>query len=215
MSFSNSLKYFLFAVAVGCSHSLFAINDFNDQYPTEKNPVNRVFVVSPIAAFDFTYLGPLSQIVEFKDLSTAAVSWLWDFGDGNTSNLQNPTHRYTKAGEYSVRLIVQDQDDLYDTATSQVTILEDIIIPNVFSPNGDGINDWFYISNTGLKDFHIEVYNRWGVKVWEAIAPEIRWDGRTSSGLMVSEGTYFFILRATGAESGTDYSTSGTVTLFR
>jgi gliding motility-associated-like protein len=93
-----------------------------------------------------------------------------------------------------------------------VTVNEGILIPNVFSPDGDGINDQFYIPNSGLKEFSIEIFNRWGIKVFESTADEIRWDGVSTSGVKLSDGTYYFILKAVST-SGKDYSTTGFLTL--
>jgi gliding motility-associated-like protein len=65
-----------------------------------------------------------------------------------------------------------------------------------------------------MKEFTIEIFNRWGTKLWETTAPEIRWDGRTTAGVTVPDGTYFFILKAVSI-SGKDYSTTGYVSLIR
>ncbi|MDQ3190343.1 MAG: gliding motility-associated C-terminal domain-containing protein [Bacteroidota bacterium] len=167
----------------------------------------------PIAGFDTTFSGPLSQYVAFTDTSLNGVNWYWDFGDGATSTVQNPNHNYPNSGTYIAQLIVESANSCKDTISVEITMSEGIIIPNVFSPNGDGKNDWFYIPNTGLGEFSIEIYNRWGTKIWETTAPEIRWDGRTSAGLPVSDGTYFYILKAVGKEK--DHSINGTVNLFR
>ncbi|MCX6311007.1 MAG: gliding motility-associated C-terminal domain-containing protein [Bacteroidetes bacterium] len=84
-------------------------------------------------------------------------------------------------------------------------------MPNVFSPNGDGTNDEFYIPNSGLKEFKIEIFDRWGVKIFESEAPAIHWDGHSTSGQKCSDGTYYYILHA--LTDTRDYSTSGFLTL--
>jgi gliding motility-associated-like protein len=93
-------------------------------------------------------------------------------------------------------------------------INDSILIPNVFTPNGDGINDEFYIANNGMKEYHIEIYNRWGTKIFEADASEIRWDGRTTTGVQLSDGTYYYILKAI-TWSDKDFSQTGYVTLLK
>lgn len=77
-----------------------------------------------------------------------------------------------------------------------VSIVEcdnEIVIPNVFTPNNDGINDLFEIKN--LPDNSItQIFNRWGIKVFETNKSDIFWDGRTTSGIECVDGTYFYII---------------------
>jgi gliding motility-associated-like protein len=93
--------------------------------------------------------------------------------------------------------------DICDTATIYITIEEEVIlnIPNGFSPNGDGINDAFYIE--GLENYpnnDIIIFNRWGDEVFSAQPYDNNWEGRTTnntlkiSGDVVVDGTYYFVL---------------------
>jgi gliding motility-associated-like protein len=85
----------------------------------------------------------------------------------------------------------------------------------VFTPDGDGVNDVWYIPNSGMKEFHVTIYDRWGAKVFETTADEIHWDGHSRSGHLLSDGTYYYVLKAI-LKSGAgekDYSTTGYVTL--
>ena len=74
---------------------------------------------------DFSYTVD-NLTVTFTDLSSdpdgTIVSWLWDFGDGNTSTEQNPTHTYAAYGKYNVTLTVTDSDGATDTITKQITV---------------------------------------------------------------------------------------------
>ena len=168
---------------------------------------------SPVAQFvtDTTGSGPWASTWNFVDQTTGATSWVWDFGNGSTSTQQNPINTYTGAGTYTVTLTATDSHGCVDTVQSIVTVLEGLLIPNVFSPNGDGTNDEFYIPNSGLKEFKIEIFDRWGVKIFESEAPAIHWDGHSTSGQKCSDGTYYYILHA--LTDTRDYSTSGFLTL--
>jgi gliding motility-associated-like protein len=163
---------------------------------------------SPSAGFDTTSMNSFHTVWTFFDKSTGSTNWYWDFGDGQTSTNQNPNHQYGSAGTYTVRQVVKNQYGCLDTLVYTINVLEGIIIPNVFTPNGDGTNDQFYIPNSGVKEFYIEIFNRWGLKLFETTASEIRWDGRTAAGVRVSDGTYYYILKAV-MPSGKDYSTHG------
>ncbi|MCU0433873.1 MAG: gliding motility-associated C-terminal domain-containing protein [Bacteroidia bacterium] len=166
---------------------------------------------APQANFADSSSGPWGNNWTFTDASGGAISWAWDFGDGTTSTQQNPQHNYTTAGTYTITLLVTNSAGCIDTITRIIQVEEGIFIPNVFTPNADGTNDEFYISSSGLLEYSIEIYNRWGVMVFAATAPEIRWDGRTTSGQPCSDGTYYFILKAISPTQ--DYSTSGFLTL--
>jgi gliding motility-associated-like protein len=89
-----------------------------------------------------------------------------------------------------------------------------IEIPNVFTPNDDGTNDVFTIKATGVKDITLEIYNRWGQKMYEFTGAKAAWDGMTANGNEASAGTYFYFIKATGVD-GTVYEKQGPVTIFR
>lgn len=73
---------------------------------------------------------------------------------------------------------------------------EGIYVPNVFTPNGDGVNDLLHFMNAGMEEIHVQIWDRWGIKIFEATAPEISWDGRTNAGVKATDGTYYYILNA-------------------
>jgi gliding motility-associated-like protein len=153
-------------------------------------------VPAPIAGFDTASIGNFQTTYQFADTSTGGTTWFWDFGDGTTSNLENPSHQYQGAGTYTVMQIVTNAAGCVDTIVSTVVVNEGILIPNVFTPDGDGINDEFYIPSSGFESFSIEIFNRWGTKIWDANSGQIRWDGHSTSGQMMSDGTYYFVLNA-------------------
>lgn len=68
------------------------------------------------------------------------------------------------------------------------------IIPNIFSPNGDGINDFFDL-NFVANFSSVEIYNRWGIKVFESNKLQNKWDGRTTSGEICNDGTYYYLIK--------------------
>jgi gliding motility-associated-like protein len=77
---------------------------------------------------------------------------------------------------------------------------ETIIIPNVFTPNNDGINDEFKVNLNGIlnANYHLSIYTNWGVLIFNSVNPNVNWDGRTSSGLKATVGTYFYVLEFNG-----------------
>ncbi len=138
----------------------------------------------------------------------------WNFADdnNNTSSATNPSHTYNTTGNYIVTLVVTDASGLCSaTATISIDVFENasIVVPNVFTPNGDGKNDIFKITTTGMKDLNCDIFNRWGTKVFTIDGVNGFWDGINSN-----DGTYFFILTATGFD-GAEYKQQGYINLFK
>lgn len=88
-----------------------------------------------------------------------------------------------------------------DSAEVTVSIsVSDLQVPNVFTPNGDGMNDEFRVQYRSLLEFHCWVYNRWGKLVYEWTDPAQGWDG-TINGRPAAEGAYFYVIRARGTDA--------------
>ena len=171
--------------------------------------INAAFSANPT-----TGIAPL--LVSFTDLSTGASTYNWTFGDGSAiSTSTNPTNTYTTNGTYTVTLIITSGTCL-DTATAIIIVENGLTleIPNVFTPNGDGINDLFTILSSGVKEIDLQIFNRWGQKLYAFNGPKAAWDGLSETGTKVSDGTYFFFVKATGFDDKT-IEKQGTVNLFR
>lgn len=149
------------------------------------------------------------------DASTGATGYNWNFGDGNSSTSQNPNNTFNSSGSYTVTLIATD-GPCSDTATIVITVEDGLTleIPNVFTPNGDITNDVFTIKSTGVKEITLQIFNRWGQKLYEFTGSKASWDGLTPSGAKAPEGTYFYFVIATGFDNK-EIKQNGTVNLFR
>lgn len=168
----------------------------------------------PIASFTATPTTALGSIpIIFTDSSIHANTWLWDFGDGMSTNISSPHHIYNTEGTYQVMLVIQTLEGCNDTAYTTIVITNGIHIPNVFSPNGDGLNDLFEISGSNFQIYYCGIFNRWGHKVFESGKAQISWDGMTTSGSMAVEGTYFVVLRVK-LLNGEDIEYGGTVNVY-
>ncbi|RZM03368.1 MAG: gliding motility-associated C-terminal domain-containing protein [Pedobacter sp.] len=88
---------------------------------------------------------------------------------------------------------------------------DDLFIPGGFSPNNDGINDYFVIANTAGKRINLEVFNRWGNLIYKSSSYQNDWNGRTTEGVHVGDevpaGTYYYILTIEGADKRVGYIT--------
>ena len=168
------------------------------------NAVNGVYTISP--ATQLCFFGP----------GAGVTAWNWTLQPG-TSNLQNPCVNITAAdtGSYCAQLVVQNIHGCMDTANICVEISDVAYsIPNVFTPNGDGNNDAFLITNTGMKQLHCIIYDRWGVLIYEWDSPTGYWDGKTKGGGEAVDGVYYWTLDMTDY-AGKTYADHGFVHLIR
>jgi gliding motility-associated-like protein len=86
-----------------------------------------------------------------------------------------------------------------------------LIIPNVFTPNGDTYNDFFTVQASGITTLSAEIYNRWGSLLYKWDGIDGKWDG-TYKGSLASDGVYFYLITATGADKK-EYKQQGSITL--
>lgn len=156
-------------------------------------------------------------VVDFGTNSTISLDqWSWNFGDGNSSELSDPTHEYQFPGIYEVQVKTEDINGCEMTATKLIEVkkIVGVNMPSAFSPNEDGFNDTYYIGYNNLTTFNIKVFNRWGQMVFESDNPDFEWNGTDLSGVPVNEGVYVFVVQATDFD-GQDITESRTVTLLR
>ena len=88
-----------------------------------------------------------------------------------------------------------------------------LYIPNVFSPNGDGINDNFDIVSQSLNNFSVLIFDRWGLNCYESNSTNFKWDG-TRNGTACPEGVYVYVIDCKTKEGKRVYR-SGSITLVR
>jgi len=156
-----------------------------------------------------------SWTVTFTDESIGASTLLWNFNDPqsgveNSSGLSIVNHSFTSEEEYQVSLIATTNHGCIDTAWQTITIIDDILqFANVFTPNGDGVNDLFIVKNIEkYPESELKLFNRWGVEVFTYVGYKNDWDGHG-----VPDGTYFYML--TYQFKGEQKVYKGSVTVMR
>lgn len=156
--------------------------------------------------------------VYFYYTGSGAANFLWDFGDGNTSALMNPSHIYSAQGQFMVKLVANSgaPDYCEDSVILYIIVVQpsSVVIPNFFSPNNDGHNDIFTLEAIGLESEEMMIYNRWGKLIFEWNAIGGSWDGHGKNGHEESDGTYYYIFYGRGFDR-VEYKLNGTVTLMR
>jgi gliding motility-associated-like protein len=132
-------------------------------------------------------------LVDFLNLSSTAVFYYWEFGDGDTSTFYSPSHQYDSVGKYDVQLMAVDQRGCVDSITIPIEIkpTSNVYIPNAFTPNGDTRNDVFRVYTHNIAKMQVSIYDRWGIKIVEWSDMNLGWDGRVS-GSPAQADTYVY-----------------------
>lgn len=180
-----------------------------------------------VTSADGTIGGSAPLVVDFKSNANPDAA---EFFEWFIYNTQTPTKviRYTDqdfrytfndAGEYVVKLKASSSD-CEATDSIKVTVLESFIdVPNVFTPNGDGVNDEFRVVYRSIISFNAWVYNRWGRLVCKWSDPAKGWDGRIN-GKLAAPGAYYYVIEAIGSDKDKNgepikWKCSGDINLLR
>jgi gliding motility-associated-like protein len=160
----------------------------------------------------------LAGTINFTDLSVGNIdTWEWDFGTGEISQNQNPVYNYTDTGTFLVWMQVTTDMGCEDETTREVTIEPDFMfyVPNSFTPNGDGQNDYFRGYGEGIKweTYELSVYNRWGEEIFVTNDIENPWRGWFKS-FEAEAGVYVWKIRLYD-QKGESHIYRGHVTLVR
>ncbi|PCJ24712.1 MAG: hypothetical protein COA97_09400 [Flavobacteriales bacterium] len=207
------------SITVGAGEYIVTVTDGNGC--TDIDTLVLVAEPAPLANFTIDPLtqGGTNQPITFTDASTISfgnvTSWAWDFdvtsiGGANPSfaNTQGPhIILYSLQGTYSVSLTVIADNNCQGIFMSEYLIVDDIIVPTIFTPNGDSHNEFLVFKNL---EFHsgnkLVVFNRWGGKVFEQENYANDWNGDGNS-----VGTYYFILTVEDLEE----IIKGTITILK
>ncbi len=203
---------------------------------------------APVADFSASTVSGCDPLaVDFTNNSQNSFSYLWDFGDGTTANvndLSSQNHDFTSSSQ--VMLVAYDANSCSDTAYVDISVIAcgctdpnaenydpnavqndgsciypvpAVNAPNVFTPNGDGENDIFYLTTKNTVELELLIVNRWGNVMFDqkidVIAfPAFGWSGKSQSGKDAEEGTYFYRYVAKGV-NGDEVEGHGFVQLVR
>ena len=117
------------------------------------------------------------------------------------TNLSGHSIIYDSVGSYTTMLVAHSSN-CSDTTYVVVNVVEsqplDFEVPNVFTPNGDGVNDFFSLGATNVKELEVTIVNRWGNLIYQSDNVNFQWDGKDMKGQLVTEGVYFYNYRVKG-----------------
>lgn len=153
----------------------------------------------------------------------------WEFGDGSEpSTNAYTTHTFTEPGTYVINFTGQKTDGEIFTESMQINVEAPaqeqtdvekeslppalINVPNVFTPNGDGVNDVLKVTAENVREYTLKIYNRGGVVVFETRDKDKVWEGQDPSGKPLPTGVYFYQIMAVGTD-GNQYNPKGAIHL--
>ncbi|MDP2384931.1 MAG: PKD-like domain-containing protein [Bacteroidota bacterium] len=175
--------------------------------------INASFNASAVSGY-----APLPVV--FTNTSTgvdASDTYSWLISNSQFATTYNSAYDFTQGGTFNVDLIITDSPSgCVDTASVTIVIDDEIrvVIPNIFTPNGDGVNDGFTLDIKGGKEAEGTIFNRWGQVLYTWDALNVVWDGKVPNGEKVSDGVYFYIIKVTGYD-GKVLDVPGNVTIVR
>jgi gliding motility-associated-like protein len=192
------------------------------------NTINNMIEVFPIPEADFiadpisaTMINPL---INFSNYSHNASDYYWSFGDGDSSNFASPEHLFQNPGVYNVQLVAVTNKGCSDTISQEILINDETTFyaPNAFTPNNSGINDYFYITGTGIsrEGFQMIIYDRWGEPIYNTNSfnpdrpQDSGWNGRVKDRKFAESGVYTWLVIYKDVNS-LMHEKTGSVTLLR
>ncbi len=148
---------------------------------------------------DFKLYPPVAIIdnptFRFEDWSSGNIDhWFWDFGDSHSSIIANPFHTYGAVGVYNVMLKISNDFGCVDSVIKEAIVVDKpaLYVPNCFTPNGDGINDEFFVVGLNITDLKFYLYDRWGELVYSSFNMDDRWNGNYK-GRILPNGIYSWV----------------------
>jgi large repetitive protein len=141
------------------------------------------------------------------------IDYTWRFPDGTEQYDSIAEYAFLEEAIYEVFLKLEDINGCADSITKNVPVSKQLMLPNVFTPNGDEVNDYFEVTTPGDYIYTFRVFTRNGLLVYASESPLIRWDGRITGGREAPEGVYYFTIKST--DTPVETSQSGFLHLFR
>jgi gliding motility-associated-like protein len=209
-------------VASPPGNTVYTVTGTNFNGCVDSNKVSISIITDTLPHADFIITPPTATIedpVFYSDnQSRNAMSYEWFYKDQLIGASEDLTHSFPEYGQHCITLVARNVCGLTDTAVRccNVVIRGKLVVPNVFTPNGDGRNDGFRaLLFSPHRVFSMKIFNRYGEEVFRADKPEAPWDG-TFNGQPEELGVYFYLIKVTFDYQGANEELyKGDVTLIR
>lgn len=197
-------------------------NANNSDLTIKKDKINSVikgYTEQSIANISASPIGGEAPLV--VNLTNNGIGKInkWDFGDGRKETGANPPHYYDEPGIYTIVLTSTSAEGKTSTDSIKIEVIarENSSVRSAsgdFSPNGDGVRDYFGFDTKNLINQNVIVFDKNKTIIYKSESLSAKWDGTNLKGKKVKEGEYFYIQKAEGKD-GKKYEQSGKITLKR
>lgn len=171
----------------------------------------------PIASISATPVaGTVPLIVNLNNAGIGKIN-KWTFGDKQRpDNSSNPVHVFETPGVYTIVLTSTSPDGRISTDSVKIeaTGNSSILIPNSFSPNGDGKDDLFVFNSQNITSMEVLIFDKKGKTIFKSKGIDCKWDGKNQQGKVSQEGIYYYMVSAYGTD-GKKYEQKGSIQLIR
>ena len=133
----------------------------------------------------------IASVVFTKNGKTLDVDTI-QYDDGSVAF----KHKFSQSGIYDIGMEIKDTTGLIHYISKTISVENAIEVPNVFSPDDDGINDIFVVKSSGSQKITLEIYTRNGDLIHQKTGSVVYWDGRLASGNYANQGIYYYILKS-------------------
>lgn len=196
--------------AEGCTNSYFA-QDLIHIIPTP----TAIFSTSPIIRdIDYFYLSD-AEVTFSADVQFYSSGLWWDFGNGDSASTWQTTYAWPEPGDYTITLSVFNIFGCHTEATQSIHIIPNpgLWVPNSFTPNGDGLNDFFEVKGINIVDYEITIFDRWGKVIFFSESMDKHWNGMVGD-MQAPEGVYVYKINAVN-NGGEKIVRSGSITVVK
>jgi gliding motility-associated-like protein len=169
-----------------------------------------IFRDSSSSESDYTYF---FQAVYYQPAAGETIDYVWGFPDGSSAFDSSAMHTFAEEGVYEVSLSLTDNSGCTDSIRRKIPVSRELMPPNVFTPNGDGLNDIFEVSTQGDYLYKFRIFTRTGTQVHFSQSSRIVWDGRTVGGSELPEGIYYYMIES--SDTPVETEVSGFIHLYR
>lgn len=160
--------------------------------------------------------GSVAELVLSTSLPVTGVKWT-----PFIQSAENRLEAFVKPDVTTTYSVVVKYGGKGCVITDSVTVfvkdeIAEVIVPNIFTPNGDGVNDDFYVSAKAIKSFNVKIFDRWGNKVFESFDAGFRWNGFSEKdAIELPNGVFTYAIEYTELSTNKKHLLKGSITLLR